>query len=95
MGGHNSGRTLVIVWALESSEIVKLNVNNFEEVLKSSLLFDDLSWKCRELTVYLVKYNNAAKYYFELPSELKGEMSPDVFKSNLKTHLWDLIMDPG
>ena len=41
MGGHKSGWTLV--WALESSEIVKLNVNNFEEVLKSSLLFDDLS----------------------------------------------------
>ena len=31
----------------------------------------------------------------ELPSELKGEISPGVFKSNLKTHLWDLIMDPG
>ena len=59
MGGHKSGRTLV--WALESGEIV----NNFEENLKSSLLFDDLSWKCRELTVYLVKYNNAAKYYFK------------------------------
>ena len=37
LGGHKSGRTLV--WALASGEIV----NNFEENLKSLLLFDDLS----------------------------------------------------
>ena len=30
----------------------------------------------------------------DLPSELKGEANPGVFKSNLKKHLWDLIIDP-
>ena len=30
----------------------------------------------------------------DLPSELKGEINPGVFKSNLKKHLWDLIIDP-
>ena len=30
----------------------------------------------------------------DLPSELKGETNPGVFKSNLKKHLWDLIIDP-
>ena len=30
----------------------------------------------------------------DLSSELKGETNTDVFKSNLKKHLWDLIIDP-
>ena len=30
----------------------------------------------------------------DLPSELKGETNPGVFKSNLKKHLWDLMIDP-
>ena len=30
----------------------------------------------------------------DLPSELKGEANPGVFKSNLKKHLWDLMIDP-
>ncbi len=30
----------------------------------------------------------------DLPSELKGETNPGIFKSNLKKHLWDLMIDP-
>ena len=30
----------------------------------------------------------------DLPTELKGETDPGVFRTNLKKHLWDLMIDP-
>ena len=34
------------------------------------------------------------QHWNDLPSELKGETNPCAFKSNLKKHLWDLMIDP-
>ena len=33
-------------------------------------------------------------HWNDLPSELRGETNPGVFKSNLKKHLWDLMINP-
>ena len=30
----------------------------------------------------------------DLPTELKGEADPDAFRTNLKKHLWEMMIDP-
>ena len=59
---------------------------------------DSLSLKC---TIEANDHSFKNSFFFrtfsewnDLPTELKGDTDPGVFRTNLKKHLWDLMIDP-
>ena len=76
---------------VESSGIPDLNqrrINRHDSFsLKSVIEAKDCSFKSSF-------FFRTHQYWNDLPSEIKGEANSDVFKSNLKKHMWDLMIDP-